>query len=98
MKREPDQDYPPDQQPAGKKIKIKGSPLLKDWDQVEVTTKKVEGTTVKTTKSNDQDRSEVKHPFGQPGKTTLTKMIVGWKEALNQNTKKPEHTIDFPVL
>ena len=31
----------------GRKIKIKGSPLSRDLDQVEVTTEKVEGTIVK---------------------------------------------------
>ena len=80
-----------------RKIKIKGSPLSRDLDQVEVTTEKVEGTTVKTTESNNQ-RSEAKHPFRQPRRTTLTKTTVGWKEVLNQNTKKLERTIDSPVL
>ena len=40
-------------------------------------TEKVEGTTVKTTESNNQDRSEAKYPFGQLRRTTLTKMTVG---------------------
>ena len=80
-----------------RKIKIKGSPLSRDLDQVEVTTEKVEGTKVKTTESNNQ-RSEAKHPFRQPHRTTLTKTTVGWKEVLNQNTKKPERTIDSTVL
>ena len=95
---EPVQDYPPDQHLIGRKIKIKGSPHSRDLDQVEVTTEKVEGTTVKPTESNNQDRSEAKHPFRQPRRTTLTKTTVGWKEVLNQNTKKPERTIDSPVL
>ena len=46
---EPAQDYLPGQHLIGKKIKIKGSPLSKDLDQVEVTTGKVEETIVKTT-------------------------------------------------
>ena len=47
----------------GRKIKIKGSPLSRDSDQVKVTTKKVEGTIVKTTESNNQERSEAKYLF-----------------------------------
>ena len=95
---EPVQDYPPGQHLIGKKIKIKGSPHSRDLDQVEVTTEKVEGTTVKTTESNNQERSEAKHPFRQPHRTILNKITVGWKEVLNQNTEKPECTIDSPVL
>ena len=83
MMEEPIQDYPPGQHLIGRKIKIRGSPHLRDLDQVEVTTEKAGGTTVKTTKANNQDRSEAKHPFGQPHRTTLTKTIVGWKEVLN---------------
>ena len=81
-----------------RKIKIKGSPLLKDLDQVEVTTEKVEEIIVKTTESNNQERPEAKHLLGQPHKTTLTKTTVGKKGALNQNTQKPERMIDSPVL
>ena len=69
-----------------RKIKIKGSPLSRDLDQVEVTTEKVEETIVKTTESNNQERPEAKHLLGQPRKTTLTKTIVGKKGMLNQNT------------
>ena len=98
MMEEPVQDYPPGQHLIGKKIKIKGSLHSRDLDQVEVTTEKVEGTTVKTTEPNNQGRSEVKHPFGQPHRTTLTKTTAGWKEVLNQNTEKPGRTIDSPVL
>ena len=60
---EPVQDYPPGQHLIGKKIKIKGSPHSRDLDQVEVTTEKVEGTTVKTTERNNQDRSESEAPI-----------------------------------
>ena len=60
-----------------RKIKIKGSPLSRDLDQVEVTTEKVEETIVKTTESNNQERSEAKYLFRQPRRTTLTKTIVG---------------------
>ena len=60
----------------GRKIKIKGSPLSRDSDQVEVTTEKVEGTIVKTTESNNQERSEAKYLFRQPRRTTLTKTTV----------------------
>ena len=82
----------------GRKIKIKGSPLSRDLDQVEVIIEKVEETIVKTTKSNNQGRSEAKHPFRHPCRTTLSKMTVGRKEVPNQNTQKPERTIDSPVL
>ena len=95
---EPAQDYLPGQHLIGRKIKIKGSPLLRDLDQVEVTIEKVEGTTVKTTEPNNQDRSEAKHPFEQPRRTTLAKTTAGWKEVLNQNTEKPGRMIDFLVL
>ena len=81
-----------------RKIKIKGSPLSKDLDQVEVTTEKVEGTTVKTTESSNQERPEAKHLLRQPRWITLTKTTSGQKEVLNQSTKKPERTIDSPVL
>ena len=47
-----------------RKIKIKGSPLLKDLDQVEVTTEKVEEIIVKMTESNNQERLEAKHLLG----------------------------------
>ena len=59
----PAQDYPLGQHLIGKKIKIKGSPLSRDLDQVEVATEKVEGTIVKTTKSNIQERPEAKYLF-----------------------------------
>ena len=98
MTEEPDQDYLLSRHLIGRKIKIKGSPRSRDLDQVEVTIEKVEGTIVKTTESNNQDRSKVKHPFRQLRRTTLTKTIVGWKEEPNQNTEKPGRTIDSPVL
>ena len=94
----PAQDYPPDQHLMRRKIKIEGSPLSRDLGQVEVTTEKVEGTIIKKTRSNKQGKPEAKHPQGQLRKTTLTKTIVGKKGALNQNTQKPEHTIDSPIL
>ena len=94
----PTQDYPLGQHLIGRKIKIKGGPLLRDLDQVEVTIEKVEGTTVKTTESNNQERSEAKHLFKHPRRTILTKATVGRKEVPSRNTKKPEHTIDSPVL
>ena len=98
MTEGPAQDYLLGQHLIRRKIKIKGSPLSRDLDQVEATTEKVEGTTVKTTESNNQDRSEAKYPFGQLRRTTPTKMTVGWKEVLNQSTGKPGRTIDSPVL
>ena len=47
-----------------RKIKIKGSPLSKDLDQVEVTTERAEEIIVKTTESNNQERPEAKHLLG----------------------------------
>ena len=81
-----------------RKIKIKGSPPLRDLDQAEVTTEKVEGIIVKATESNNQERPEAKHLLRQPRRTTLTKTTVGQKEVPNQNTKKLERMIDSPVL
>ena len=57
MKREPDRDYPPDQQPTGKKIKIKGSPLSKDLGQVEAIMEKVGRNIIKATNLNKQIRA-----------------------------------------
>ena len=94
----PAQDYLTGQHLMSRKTKIKGSPLLKDLDQVEVTTEKVEEIIVKTTGSNNQERPKAKHLLGQPRKTTLTKTTVGKKGALNQNTQKPERMIDSPIL
>ena len=96
--KEPVQDYQPGQHLIGRKIKTKRSPLLRDLDQAEVTIEKVEGTIVKITESNNLGRSEAKHPFIHPRRTTLARTIVGRKEVPNQNTKKPERTIDSPVL
>ena len=98
MKKGPTQDYPPDQRPIGKKIKIKESPLSRDLDQVEVITEKVEGTIVRATELNNQERPEVGHLPRQPRRITLIKTIVGQKEVPNRNSKKPERTIDSPVL
>ena len=97
MKKGPTQDYMPDQRPIGKKIKIKESPLSRDLDQVEVITEKVEGTIVRAIELNNQERPEAGRLPRQPRRTTLTKITVGQKEVPNQNTKKPEHTIDSPV-
>ena len=47
-----------------KKIKIKGSPLSKDLDQVEVTMERAEEITVKTTESSNQERPEEEHLLG----------------------------------
>ena len=80
-----------------RKIKIKGSLLSKDLDQVEVTTERVEEIIVKTTESNNQERLEAKHLLGQPHKTTLAKTTIGKKGAPNQNTQKPKRTIDSLV-
>ena len=82
----PAQDYLPGQHLMSRKIKIKGSPLLRDLDQVEVTTEEVEETILKTTESNNQERTEAKHLLGQPRRTTLTKTTFGGKGAPNWNT------------
>ena len=97
-----------DQQPLGqttegqhlmnRKIKIKGSLLSKDLDQVEVTTERAEEITVKTTESSNQEKLEAKHLLGQPCRTTLTKTTAGKKGAQNQNIRKPERMIDSPIL
>ena len=55
-----------------RKIKIKGSLLSIDQDQVEVTTEEAEEITVKITESSNQERTEAEHLLGQPHKTTLT--------------------------
>ena len=64
-----------------RKIKIKGSLLSKDLDQVEVTTERAEEIIVKTTESNNHERPEAEHILRQPRRTTLTKTIVGKKGA-----------------
>ena len=81
-----------------KKIKIKGSPLLRDLDRVEVITEKVEGTIVRATELNNQERPEAGHLPRQPHRIILIKTTVGQKEVPNRNSKKPERTIDSPVL
>ena len=73
----PAQDYLPGQHLMGRKIKIKGSLLSRDSNQVEVIIEKVEGTIVKTTESNNQERPKAKYLFRQLRRTTLTKTIVG---------------------
>ena len=98
MKKEPNQDYPPDQRPIGKKIKIKGSPLSRDLDQVEVITEKVGRNIVKATELNNQERPGVGRLPRQPHRITLIKTTVGQKEVPNRNSTKPERTIDSPVL
>ena len=62
-----------------RKIKIKGSPLSKDLDQVEVTTEKAEEIIVKTTELSNQERPEAKPLLRQPRRATLTKTTVGKK-------------------
>jgi len=52
----PAQDYLLGQHLMSKKIKIKGSLLSRDLDQVEVTTEKVKGIIAKITELNSQER------------------------------------------
>jgi len=98
MKKGPTQDYPPDQRPIGKKIKIKESPLSRDLDQVEVITEKVEGTIVRAIELNNQERLEAGRLPRQPRRITLIKTTVGQKEVPNRNSKKPKRTLDSPIL
>ena len=98
MKKEPNQDYLLDQRPIGKKIKIKGSPLSRDLDQVEVITEKVGGTIVKATELNNQERPGVGRLPRRPRKIIPIKTMVDQKEVPNQNSEKPEHATDSPVL
>ena len=98
MKREPNQDYPLDQQPTGKKIKIKGSPLSKDLGQVEVIMEKVGRIKVKATELNNQERPGVGCLPRWPRKIIPIRTTVGQKEVPNQNSEKPERTTDSPVL
>ena len=97
MKIETNQDYPPDQQPTGKKIKIKGSPPSKDLGQVEAITKEVGRNIIKATNLNNQERPGVRCLPGQPRRVIPIKTIVGQKEEPNPNSKKPEHMTDFPI-
>jgi len=98
MKREPDQDYPPDQQPVGKKIKIKGSPLLKDLDQAEAITEKVGGNIVGDINLNSQGRPGVEGLPRQPRRIIPIKTTLGQKKEPNPNSRKPERMTDSPVL
>ena len=77
MKREPDQEYLPDQQPVGKKIKIKGSPLLKDLGQAEAITEKVGGNIVGATNLNNQGRPGVGCLPRQPRRLIPIKTTLG---------------------
>ena len=65
---------------------------------MEVITKKVEGIIVKATELNNQERPEAGRLPRQPRRITLIKTTVGQKEVPNRNSKKPERTIDSPVL
>jgi len=94
MKRE----HSTDQQPTGKKIKIKGSPLSKDLGQVEVITEKVGRIKVKATELNNQERPGVGRLPRRPHKIIPIKTMVGQKEVPNQNSEKPERATDSPVL
>ena len=65
---------------------------------MEVITEKVEGTIVRATELNNQERPEVGRLPRQPRRITLIKTTVVQKEVPNRNSKKPERTIDSPVL
>ena len=96
MKRETNQDYPPDQQPTGKKIKIKGSPLLKDLDQAEAIAEEVGGNIVGAINLNNQGRPGAEGLPRQPRRIIPIKTTLGQKEP-NPNSRKPERTTDSPV-
>ena len=97
MKRKLDQDYPPDQQPTGKKIKIKGNPLSKDLGRVEAMTEEVGRNIIKATDLNNQGRLGVGYLPRQPRKIIPIKTTVGQKKVPNPNSKKPRHPTDSPV-
>ena len=98
MKREPDQEYLPDQQPIGKKIKIKGSPLLKDLDQAEAITGKAGGNIVGAINLNNQGRPGVEGLPRQPRRIIPIKTTLGQKKEPNPNSRKPERMTDSPIL
>jgi hypothetical protein len=66
--------------------------LSKDLGQTEVIIEKVEETIVKVIELSNRGKAGVEYPSKQPHGTTLTKMIAGRKEELNQSIGKPEHT------
>jgi hypothetical protein len=65
---------------------------------MEATTRKVEGTIVKVIKLSNRGKAGAKYLTKQPHGTTLTKMIAGRREELNQSIEKPEHMIGSLVL
>ena len=97
MKRKLDQDYPPNQQPTGKKIKIKGNPLSKDLGRVEAMTEEVGRNIIKATDLNNQERPGVGCLSRQPRRIIPIKTTLGQKE-LNPNSRKPKRMTDSPVL
>ena len=97
MKRELDQDYPPDQQPTGKKIKIKGNPLSKDLGQVEAMTKEVGRNIIRATDLNNPGRLGVGYLPRQSRKIISVRTTAGQKKVPNPNSKKPRRTTDSPV-
>ena len=83
-----------------RKIKIKGSLLSKDLDQVEVTTERAEEITVKTTKSSNQEKPEAKHLLGRhkllspwEGPFIITKVIgPGTYKLITEDRKEVNNT------
>ena len=95
---DPIQNYLSDRHLMRKKIKIKGGPLSRDLDQVKVIIEKVEGTIVRATELNNQERPGVGRQPRRPRRITLIKTTVGQNKVPNRNSKKPERTIDSPIL
>ena len=90
-------DYPPDQRPIGKKIKIKGSPLSKDLGQAEAIMEKVGRNIIGATNLNNQGRPGVGCLPRQPRRLIPIKTTLGQKKGPNPNSKKPERMTDSPV-
>ena len=97
MKKKLDQDHLPDQQPTGKKIKIKGNLLSKDLGQVEAMMKEVGRNIIRATDLNNPGRLGVGYLPRQSRKIISVRTTAGQKKVPNPNSKKPRRTIDSPV-
>jgi hypothetical protein len=65
---------------------------------MEATTEKAEGTIVKAIELSNRGKAGAEYLSKQPHGTTLTKMIAGRKERLNQSIEKLEPTIGSLAL
>jgi hypothetical protein len=96
MTEGPAPECPPFQ--SGKKYKVKGGLLLKDWGQTEATTEEVEKTILRVTKLSTQGRARAGHLSKQLHDFSLDRTIVGKKEEQSQSIEKPENTIGSLAL